>query len=176
MKQNSEIILLCHHLCHKALLEKRLHELPIRRSVRDLKIFEPELLNYFKSQCDNFKAGKVARFLLNWEEITTDKEILSCISGTKIEFETAPMQHALYHTNFSEEESDIISDEIKKLKSKGMIEPAEHELGEVISGIFLHPKKDGSKKIPRFGCIVQHGSFCIGNGQCETVQYLSAVL
>ena len=119
----------------------------IKHSVSDLKIFEPELLNYFRSRCDNFKAGRVARFLQNWEEITSNKEILSCISGTKIEFETAPTQHAFHHTNFSTEESDIISDEMKKLKSKGMIEPAEHELGEIISRIFLCPKKDGSHRL-----------------------------
>ena len=52
-----------------------------------------------------------------------------------------------HHTNFSKEESDIISDEIIKLKSKGVIEPAEHEPGEVISGIFLRPKKDGSHRL-----------------------------
>ena len=62
----------------------------IRHSVSDLKTFEPELLNYFRSQCDNFKPGRVAQFFPNCGEITTDKEILSCISGTKIEFETAP--------------------------------------------------------------------------------------
>ena len=32
----------------------------IRHSVSDLKTFEPELLSYFRSQCDNFKAGRVA--------------------------------------------------------------------------------------------------------------------
>ena len=52
-----------------------------------------------------------------------------------------------YHTNFSKEESDIVSDEIIKLKSKGVVEPAEHEQGEVISGIFLCPKKDGSHRL-----------------------------
>ena len=41
------------------------------------------------------------------------------------------MQHVFHHTNFSKEESDIISNEIIKLKSKGVIEPAEHEPGEV---------------------------------------------
>ena len=40
----------------------------------------------------------------------------------------------------------MVDEEIFKLLSKGTIEPSFHEEGEVISPIFIRPKKDGSMR------------------------------
>ena len=41
----------------------------------------------------------------------------------------------------------IIDAEIEKLISKGVIEPASHEEGEILSNIFIRPKTDGTHRM-----------------------------
>ena len=57
------------------------------------------------------------------------------------------MQHNFKQTKFAPEEEAIIRSEISSLLAKQVIEPAEHEPGEIISNIFLRPKKDGSHRL-----------------------------
>ena len=64
-----------------------------------------------------------------------------------IEFCDKPTQHYLPKSVRSESEIQIITDEINKLLSKGVIETTDHSDNEIISDIFLREKRDGSHRM-----------------------------
>ena len=67
--------------------------------------------------------------------------------GMSIEFCHKLIQHYLPKSARSEREIQIISGEINKLLSKGVLEVTKHSDNEIISDIFLRGKKDGSRKM-----------------------------
>ena len=101
---------------------------------------------YLHNKCVSFSAGCVSRFMDNWHEITSDREIVTTAKGATIEFDAPPHYVSQPHLIFSSKETDAINDEIGKFLSKGIIEPATHEHGEVLSSIFIRPKKDVSHR------------------------------
>jgi len=105
----------------------------------------PILKIYLNNKCVSFSAGCVSRFMDNWQEITSDRDILTTAKGATIEFDAPPHYVSQPHINFSSTEIDV--NEIDKLLSKGTIELATHEHGEVLSSIFIRPKKDGSHRL-----------------------------
>ena len=113
----------------------------IKAAVSDLHTFVPTLNKYLSEKCNTFTAGRVAQFLPKWKQITSDTNIISDVSGVKIEFDTPPVQHNFKQTKFAPEEKAIIRSEISSLLAKQVIEPAEHEPGEIIWNIFLCPKR-----------------------------------
>jgi hypothetical protein len=48
---------------------------------------------------------------------------------------------------FSHQEDEIISSEITRLLEKGVVATSEHEIGELISTVFVRPKADGSHRL-----------------------------
>lgn len=97
----------------------------------------------------NFTVGNIANCLNVWKSITSDREILSSVAGLKMPFCDTPAQNRAYIMMFSAVEKDVISLEIQKLEKKQVIEPTRHERGEIISPIFVRPKKDGSHRLKR---------------------------
>ena len=79
--------------------------------------------------------------------MTSDKDILSTVMGMSIEFCDKPIQHYLPKSARSEREIQIISGEINKLLSKGVLEVTKHTDNEIISDIFLRDNKDGSHRM-----------------------------
>jgi hypothetical protein len=103
---------------------------------------------YFEQACKEFKAGQVAKHFADWTKITSDREILSNISGVGIEVIDMPTQHSFNVQKFQPHEYPILDGEISKLLSKGVItKAASAEPGQIVSSIFLHPKKDGSYRL-----------------------------
>ena len=98
----------------------------------------------------NFKAGCVKDHLDNWRSVTTDPVILDAIQHHHIEFEAGcrPVQATKpKQIKFSSGEKEIISAEITKLLSKGVIELTNPLNGDFMSTIFVRPKKDGSYRL-----------------------------
>ena len=93
------------------------------------------------------RAGRVAQFYENWKNLTRDQQISQDILGAKIDCVKSPEQHNLRLTHFNHNESMIIDAEIKKQISKGVIEPAPHEEGEILSNIFIRSKTDGTHRM-----------------------------
>ena len=93
-------------------------------------------------------AGRLQQFEHEWQNITSDNEILCYIRGCNIDFDSEPLSYAelTNHDAFSKTESDIIDNEIDELLAKGAIKISEHEHGEVISPTFIRYKKDGSSR------------------------------
>ena len=76
--------------------------------------------------------------------MTNDANILSIISGDKIKFVDAPkIQHKARSLKFSDEEINLIKDEIDKLLSKSIIKETCHEDKEFVSPIFVSHKING---------------------------------
>ena len=121
----------------------------LRTSVSEFANFVPNIVGYFELACTEFRAGQLACHFANWTKITSDKEILSYISGVGIELEVeTPTQHNFKVQKFQTHEYPILEEEINKLLLKGVItETANVEPGQIVSPIFLHPKKDGSYRL-----------------------------
>ena len=66
----------------------------------------------------------------------SDKDILTTVLGTKIEFSEFPEQNALPQTIFNEGEKSNIKEEIRKLALKGIVELASYENDKIISNVF----------------------------------------
>ena len=91
------------------------------------------------------KAGCVANQVSEWEKIYSDLEILSTVSGLRLDFtEEIEYRSSVTLSKYSPKEEIFLSVEIKNLLYKGVIEERQHEESEYISPIFLTSKSDGS--------------------------------
>ena len=73
---------------------------------------------------------------------------MSIISGDKIEFVDGPkVQHTARSLKFSDEESNLIKNEIDKCLSKGIIKETCHEEKEFVSPIFISHKSNGGIRL-----------------------------
>lgn len=116
--------------------------------VSEFKAILPSLLEYFQGKTKTFKAGSLAVSFYQWQELTSDPEVLETVTGQSIEFASLPIQEKpLMQTKLSEVQTESVDLEIIQLLKKGVIQPCQHEAGEFISPIFTRPKKDGSFRI-----------------------------
>ena len=106
-----------------------------------------DLKQYLHNKCDCFNAGCVSTSIDTWREITSDREILTTARGATIEFDATPHCMSQPTVSFSLDETDIIDNEVVKLLSKGIIKTTTHDHDEVLSNIFIRPKKDGSHRL-----------------------------
>ena len=81
------------------------------------------------------------------KNLTRDQQISQDILGAKVDCVEAPEQHNLRPTYFNNNEGMIIDAEIEKLISKGVIEPASDEEGEILSNIIIRPKTNGTHRM-----------------------------
>lgn len=126
------------------IMEQLLH---IKTTVSAFESFLPNLLNYLQYLCNTFKAGQVAAHFAAWRALTSDRVLLSDVLGASIECTATPVQHRLPKQTFSEHEYPIVCQEVHKLFEKGVITKVSPMPGQILSGIFLRPKKDGSHRL-----------------------------
>lgn len=80
--------------------------------------------------------------------ITSDPWVLGHIKGVQPNFILLPTQVAVPRPiKFSLSELAIVEKEILSLLAKGVISRSYHEHGEIISNIFIRPKKDGKYRV-----------------------------
>ena len=92
-----------------------------------------------------FKAGQISQFVYKWKEITHDPWIIHIVQGFNLPFNSIPIQlNEPTAYRLSEVEKQAADLEIDKLIQKGVLEQADDLQGQVLSNIFLRPKKDGS--------------------------------
>ena len=85
-----------------------------------------------------------------WAEITSDPFILDAVTHCRIEFDVLPdseINKTKPYFTFNMSEQLVIDAEIAKFLQKGIIKLSALVPGEVISHIFITPKKDGSSHI-----------------------------
>ena len=89
-------------------------------------------------------AGRLPKFLENWQQLTLDPWVLQVVKGYYIEFTTAPQQYqAPSEIHTSETRCSLIAEEVTELLSKGAIEETQAGPNNFISQIFLVEKKGG---------------------------------
>ena len=105
--------------------------------------------DYLHQMVLNFSARQLKDHVGSWESLTSDQVILDAIKHYHIEFEAnTPVQpYPPKQIHFSPSEREIITEEISKLLSKGVLEKTEHAEGNFLSTIFVRPKKDGSYRM-----------------------------
>jgi len=104
--------------------------------------FLPLMNEFFARKARNFKAGRLAAFLPTWGHITSDPEILHMVSGQHIELSSEPVHISQPNKGvFSDKERSVITSEINTFLEKAVIVKAQHEAGELVSPIFVRPKK-----------------------------------
>ena len=99
-------------------------------------------------EVSTFKAGSIACFLHNWEELTTDNFIINIVKhGLALDFIQLPEQESHRPCRLTQLELESIDLEIEKLLSKKVIVPTVSEPEQFISNLFTRPKKDGSRRM-----------------------------
>ena len=96
-----------------------------------------------------FKAGQLQMHLTEWKAITSDPFILQSITNCEIEFDYTPKPAGLStlsttypECKFALQEQHAIDAEIDKFLAKEIIEVSVIEPGQIVSPIFLQPKKE----------------------------------
>ena len=88
---------------------------------------------------------------------------MSDVLGASIELSANCNQHRLPDHAFNEHEYSVVHQEIQKLIQKGVIIKVKCSPGQIVSGIFLIPKKDGTFRLIRnlksFNEFVTHHNF-----------------
>ena len=101
-----------------------------------------------KGEVSSFVAGSLKFFLPQWQKVTSDQFILTCVTGYEIEFdEHMPINYCkskTIYTPLSKTEEKLLEVELNKLLGKQVLEETSHIEGEFISPVFLRPKPNGS--------------------------------
>ncbi|CAB4009624.1 Poly P3 [Paramuricea clavata] len=97
-----------------------------------------------------FKAGGLKDCVHAWTEITSDPFILDAVTHCHLEFDSLPesnVSNTRPYFTFNETEQTVIDGEIEKFLQKGIIRHSVPESAEVLSPIFITPKKDGTSRV-----------------------------
>lgn len=91
--------------------------------------------------------GRLQHFVHNWKVITSDKHILSALSGYRLEFvDNEQPNQVQVPCKMNHIEAEAIDKEIQRLLEKDIIETPQLN-GRFISNIFTHSKKDGGQRM-----------------------------
>ena len=95
----------------------------------------------------NLFAGRIKRFLSNWERLTTDKEVLNIVKGWEIPLLAKPIQQREPHSiKMTVEETSTVDLEVNSMLGKGAIRLAIPKEDQILSNIFLRPKTTGGDR------------------------------
>ena len=97
-----------------------------------------------------FVAGRLHYFVHEWQVITSDPVILDMVQHCHLDINVADVRHLFSRQltyKFRLEEQALIDDEIRKLLDLQVIVPTQRMAEQIISPIFLRPKKDGGYRM-----------------------------
>ena len=88
-------------------------------------------------------AGRISHFLVNWQKLTLNQDILSVVKGYKIPFIKIPFQRKIPNfTKMNKKQIALVDLELKEMLKKGAIMRTQPAQGEFLSILFLMGKKD----------------------------------
>ena len=100
------------------------------------------------SKVNNFRGGQFEKHVRQWRKLTNDTNIFSMITGDKIQFVDAPrIQHKARSPQFSDEEINLIKDEIDTLLTYDFMKGTYREEKEFVSPIFISHKSNGGIRL-----------------------------
>ena len=129
----------------------------------------PLVLNPFpKGEIGKFPlAGSLHYFLENWKILANDSKILEWVSGLKMGFQGKPFQERVPHqAQMSMEESQLINQAVEEMLAKRAIHLVHPEASQILSKLFIVPKKEGIKLIHPL-LSLQNGKFASVKGSSE---------
>jgi hypothetical protein len=91
-------------------------------------------------------AAQLPRHFKQWEELTSDPEILNIVSGLKIPFRCVPFQKHPQITRALPESVPILDTEVQSLLEKGAVCQVPQTKDAFYSRLFLVPKKGGGMR------------------------------
>ena len=95
-----------------------------------------------------FRGGQISRYVPAWRQLSSDPWLIKAVQGVEIPLEVVPVQiREPSQFRLGEHEKKIIQGEVEKLLAKEIVERVEDEPGQVISNVFLRPKKDGGHRM-----------------------------
>ena len=109
------------------------------------------VMSSIRNSAENFEAGKIKGCLKFWKAITSDKEILGYVNGITVKFIENPTESLLLKEfEFSEDEREVIREEVAKFLQKGIIKEVKHMEDEedisFVTNVFVRTKLDGSAR------------------------------
>ena len=101
-----------------------------------------------KNTIENFKGGKLAENLNEWQKLTSDKWILNTIQGYSIEFSEKPQQYKSHEIRLNAAEKAGLAVEIIDYYAYNIVEPCmPDEPGSFYGNLFTKVKKNGSFRV-----------------------------
>lgn len=96
-----------------------------------------------------FVAGRLKNFAFEWKKLTNDPVILDIVEHCHVKFinDIPPRQNKFSQHDFNAQETQIIDNEIEKLKQMKVLVPAEWDEHQFLSPIFLRPKKNNEYRM-----------------------------
>ena len=97
-----------------------------------------------------FVAGRLHSFLREWKDLTSDPVILDIVQHCHLDIDVDAVGHLFVHElayKFTLGEQAIIRGEIRKLLELKVIVHTHRQKEQIISPIFLRPKKDGGYRM-----------------------------
>jgi hypothetical protein len=115
-----------------------------------------------------FVAGRIAGFIEQWENPTTDQFILQMVRGAKIPLVNSDYTSKGYNNNrIPGDQLHYMDAEVQKLLEMGVIEKSYYEDDQVVSPVFLVGKPDGTYRmildLKKFNESVEHEHFKMEN-------------
>ena len=107
------------------------------------------MIEYLLSKKLHFEGGQIRHCITEWEGITSDRNMLEMVEGTRVELIAEPEHSFKYqtHNHIPLEQITRVNDEIAKLASYKVIRKTTPEQGEFVSGFFAREKKDGFLRV-----------------------------
>jgi hypothetical protein len=96
----------------------------------------------------NFIGGTIANHFTEWQQLTSDEEILQIVLGDTIDFDgEVPSQHAVQNCKLSADAELLVENEILDLLKMKVVVPSSFEESQFLSPIFPVHKHDGGIRI-----------------------------
>ena len=107
--------------------------------------FELSIRKYWEKQVLLHKAGRIKLHYMQWCSLTSDMKVLETVTGIPIDIlgNLDNARRTSFQYPFGKEEHNFVKVEIERLLRKGVIVFSQHEVGELISPIFVRLKDDG---------------------------------
>jgi len=94
--------------------------------------------------CSKDGPTRINQHLSQWEQITSDREILSIVKGFQVDFNSPPVQSYPPVTRAGLSESQLSNAEVQELLKKETIQEVNPSDQGFYSRLFLVPKKEGT--------------------------------
>ena len=93
-------------------------------------------------------AGRISHFLVNWQKLTLNQDILSVVKGYKIPFIKIPFQRKIPNfTKMNKKQIALVDLELKEMLRKGAIMRTQPAHVELLSNLFLVKKGGGYRLV-----------------------------